>query len=422
MTPREYLNSRLMHGIKLGLDNIRFLAGAAGAPHARFPSVHVAGTNGKGSVVAMLDAMFRAAGYCSGRFTSPHLIDVAERYLIDGTCIDDDALDRHITFFRKAAESMPHSPTYFEVATAVAYRHFAERRVDVAVFEVGMGGRFDSTNIITPEAAAITNIDLEHTKYLGDTLEKIAFEKAGILKKGVPVVVAETRPGPLNVILERAGEFGCPVSLLGRDFRYTVRGDPFALQFSYESETLSLGPVPLQLHGTYQGANAAVAVALAERLREKYPGLDPSTIATGIETARWPCRLEQVLDSPPVIIDTTHTAAGARELVQQVPQCAVVLAVSEDKNAADILAALDSIADPLILSQFNGARAMPVDTLSAAAGDRPHYQTPDLDEAIRLALDHASDSVPALITGSVFTAGEARNILINRYGAPPLRF
>ncbi len=422
MTPREYLDSRLMHGIKLGLDNIRFLARAAGAPHTRFPSVHVAGTNGKGSVVAMLDAMFRAAGYCSGRFTSPHLIDLAERYVIDGVCIDDETSDRHIAFFEKAAESMPHSPTYFEVATAVAFRHFAERQVDVAIFEVGMGGRFDSTNIITPEAAAITNIELEHTKYLGDTREKIAFEKAGILKKGVPVVVAETRSGPLGVILERADELGCPVSLLERDFRYSVQGDPFALVFSYESETLTLGPVPLPLHGTYQGANAATAVALAELLGEKYPRLDPSAIATGIETARWPCRLEQVLDSPPVIVDTTHTAAGARELIEQVPACAVILAVSVDKNAAEMLASLDSIADTLILSQFNGARAMPVDTLSAAAGDRRQHRTQNLEEAIGFALDHASDSVPVLITGSVFTAGEARKILIEGYGAPPLQF
>lgn len=422
LTPRDFLFGLLMHGIKLGLENIRILLEAAGNPQNRYPTVHVAGTNGKGSVVAFLNAMFRAAGYRVGRFTSPHLIDLVERFQIDGTPIGAERLDEVIQYFRGIAESMPRQPTFFEVNTAVAFRYFAQERVDAALIEVGMGGRFDSTNVIAPLVAAITSIDLEHTQYLGDTLEKIAFEKAGIIKPEIPVVVGETKPGPLEVILSRASELGSAADVIGRNFQFALSGDRQAPRFSYESDGLCFGPVPLPLLGRYQGANAAVAVRMAERLQPAFPRLGEAAIIQGLSAARWPCRLERVLDEPPVIVDATHTPAGARYLGELFDACTVVLALAADKNARGILDAIAPIARRLILTVFEGKRAMPLETLRAAASHLPHEAADTLPEAIALAIPYAAGECPLLITGSVFAAGEARRILIDNYGAPPLVF
>ena len=270
MTHREYLFSLELHGIKLGLENITGLLNAADNPHERLATVHVAGTNGKGSVIAMLDAMARAAGYTVGRFTSPHLIDVTERFLIDGRPMPSEALDSQIAFFREIAEGMAAAPTFFEMNTAVAFRWFALRGVDLAIIEVGMGGRLDSTNVICPIAAAITNIDLDHTRYLGDTLAQIAFEKAGILKPATPAVISETKPGPLDVILARAGEVGSPTYLLGRDFHFETRGAFPETRFRYSSETLSLDFAPLGLAAPQQ-----LCYFILQQSLDEFPHLHP---------------------------------------------------------------------------------------------------------------------------------------------------
>ena len=422
MTPREYLFSLEYHGIKLGLDNIRRLLDAADNPHRRYPAAHVAGTNGKGSVAAMTDAMVRAAGYKSGRFTSPHLIDLRERFLVGAEPIPDDVLDEEIAFFRDVAGQMEMQATFFEFTTAIAFRWFERCGVDVAMIEVGMGGRFDSTNVIQPAATAITNIELEHTEYLGNTVKEIAREKAGIVKPDTPLVLSETRPEARDVILARAEECGSPVYMRGRDFDYDVTGGCLDMQFRYRSATLDTGSVPLALAGDYQGGNAATATALAERLAVKFPRIDKRAIVTGLNTARWPCRLERVLESPPVLLDVAHNVAGVRHLARQLSQCIVVMAVSKDKDAAGMIAALTPIAHTLILSRFAGDRSFSVDALCEAAGEHPHLRAPGLVRAIEMGLDLASDATPLLIAGSIFMAGEARQILIERHGAPPLRF
>jgi dihydrofolate synthase/folylpolyglutamate synthase len=288
--------------------------------------------------------------------------------------------------------------------------------------EVGMGGRLDSTNVLLPLAAAITNIGLDHTRYLGDTLEQIAFEKAGIIKPRIPVVVAETTPPARDIILARADELGSPVYLRDRDFQFEVTGPPFRQQFRYESRSLSLGPAPLSLAGVHQGENAATAVALAERILPSFPEINTESISKGLGSARWPCRLERVMDSPPVILDVAHNPDGARKIAHALSRCVTVLAVSSDKDAAGIIAALAPVTSVFILTRFQGARAMPMETLCAAASGHFYRTAPDLTEAIRLGLSLAGESAPLLITGSIFTAGEARQILIKQYGAPPLAF
>ncbi|HQE82253.1 MAG TPA: folylpolyglutamate synthase/dihydrofolate synthase family protein [Candidatus Hydrogenedentes bacterium] len=422
MNAREYLASLEFHGVKLGLDNIRRLLAGAGNPHASYPSVHVGGTNGKGSVVAMLDAICRAAGLRTGRYTSPHIIDVNERFLINGHPVSDAELDETLAYFRRIAETMAPPPTYFEVVTAVAFRIFQQEKVDIALVEVGLGGRFDATNVITPVAAAITNVDLEHTQYLGDTLEKIAFEKAGILKDGVPVVTSETRSEPMTVILERARALNCPVHLMHRDFDFEIQGAPWNQVFAYRSDALRLGPLTLGLAADYQGPNAAVAAALAECLMQTFPRLGEEAIIRGLETAKWPCRLERVLEDPPVIIDVAHNPAGIRQLVRQVSRCAAVMAVSSDKNAAEMVRHLATVADPLILTQFTGHRALPVGRLCAAAGQIAHQRVERLEDAIMAGMRAADATKPLLITGSVYTAGQARAMLMAKYNARPLQF
>ena len=422
MTHREYLFHLEWHGIKLGLENIRHLLDAAGAPEKCYPVVHVAGTNGKGSVVAFLDAIVRAAGYRVGRFTSPHLLDVTERFLVDGTPMPEAAIEEEIGFFRDVAEHMDPAPTFFEMNTAIAFRWFERCKVDFGIIEVGMGGRLDSTNVVDPIATAITNIALDHMAYLGDTLEKIAFEKAGIIKPGVPLVLTEPASPAQDVILARAAQLHSPVYVLGIDFRFELTGPPFAQIFTYESAGLRLDAMPLSLAGVHQGSNAASAVALAERIMLTLPRIDAAAIRTGLSSARWPCRLEKVLDQPPVIIDVAHNPAGAKQIAKALNQCVTLLAVSSDKDASGIIEALSPATGVFILSQYSGRRSLPVADLRRAAGDHPYLAIPSLSEAIALGLGLASASTPLLITGSIFTAGEAREHLVDRCGARPMAF
>jgi dihydrofolate synthase/folylpolyglutamate synthase len=423
---RDYLVGLTLHGIKLGFDNINFLLAAAGDPHRTFRSVHVAGTNGKGSVVAMTDAILRAAGYSVCRFTSPHLLDLRERFLLNAEPIPEAALVENIAFFRAAAAAMDPPPTFFELCTAVAFRWFAACQPDVAVVEVGMGGRLDSTNVLSPLATAVTNIDLEHTAYLGDTLEKIAWEKAGIIKPGIPVAVGERRVGPRDVILARAAALDAPAALLGRDFTCTLAGPAWAQRLSYHGPRFSFDDAPLGLAGSYQGENAALALALAESLADTFPRVTSASAQAGIAAARWPCRLEKVIAgddaSPTVIIDVAHNVAGAKKLAEAIEGCVTILSTASDKDAAGMIDILAPKAKTLVLTEFDGKRALPLADLARAAGTHPHECVPGLREAIRRGLALASPTHPLLITGSIYTAGEARQILIEEHGAPNLTF
>ncbi|MFP4191610.1 MAG: bifunctional folylpolyglutamate synthase/dihydrofolate synthase [Candidatus Hydrogenedentota bacterium] len=422
LTPRAFLSSLELHGVKLGLDNIAHLLDRAGQPHEQFPSVHVAGTNGKGSVVAMLDAMLMASGYRTGRFTSPHLVDLSERFLLNAKAVDEAELDGHIGFYQYAAARMDPPPTYFELVTAVAFRIFATRQVDCALVEVGMGGRFDATNVLSPLATAVTNIDLDHQKYLGDTLEAIAFEKAGIIKPDIPVVIGEEAAGPQRVLRERAREVNAPARVVGRDYQFSISDGGLHRMFSYESAAFRLEAVRLGLAGVYQGENAATSVALAEMLQPHFPRLNESAVRKGLENARWPCRLERVMDTPAVYIDVAHNTSGAQHLARELPASVIVLAVSSDKNAEEMIDALGPAAHQLILTQFTGPRALPVDRLCEAARNWPYLWEPHFDMAILQGLRLAGTQYPLLISGSIFCAGEARRLLVEQHHALPIRF
>ncbi len=422
MTHLEYLLSLEHFGIKLGLHNITLLLERAGNPHHGLPCAHIGGTNGKGSTAAIVAAIARAAGYTVGRFTSPHLISVHERFIINATPISEEELNEQLAWFRPIAEAMETPPTFFEINTAIALRWFKQQKVDLAVIEVGMGGRLDSTNVITPVAAAITTIDMDHTQYLGDTLEKIAGEKAGIIKPGVPVIIGETKPGPRNVLLDRANELSAPVSLIDEDFRFELDGPPFEQTLAYRGRTLDIEPTALALAGHHQGHNAACALAIVEAIQKTFPAITKQAIVKGLAGVRWPGRLEKVIDIPPVIIDVAHNPAGAQAIASQLDRCITVLAVSSDKDAPAIIKALATITTTFIFTQFTGPRALPVDILAQIGENYPHHKTPSLEEAIELGLQLVDEKTPLLITGSFYTAGQARQILIQHHNVPPLTF
>ncbi|MGD0783170.1 MAG: folylpolyglutamate synthase/dihydrofolate synthase family protein, partial [Candidatus Aminicenantales bacterium] len=315
-----YLQSLLRFGVKLGLQNVAAVLAACGDPQRRYPSVHVAGTNGKGSVCAMLASTLEADGRRVGLYTSPHLADVRERIRIGGRPIAEADFDRLLGRIRKtigrllAAGRLEAQPTYFEVLTILAFLHFAERKVDIAVLEVGMGGRFDATNIVTPLVSVITSISLDHREYLGRTLAAIAFEKAGIIKPGVPVVSGVEGGAAAAVIRRRAGELHAPlVPVFGRDAALfaarTVAGYRFRYDFCGESF-----PFRLKLPGRHQGENAAVAIAAARTLGCVGKPLDRRVILAGLAAAEWPGRLEAVGRRPLVLLDGAHNEDGARAL------------------------------------------------------------------------------------------------------------
>ena len=419
---RQYLDSLVLHGIKLGLQNITHLMEASGRPHRSYPVVHVAGTNGKGSVLTFLAAILGAAGYRVGRFTSPHLLDVTERFLLGNSPMSEEDLRDNIVCFRDIAERVGFAPTYFELNTAVAFRWVARQAVDAALVEVGMGGRYDSTNVVEPLACAITNIDLDHTQYLGDTLEKIAFEKAGIIKPGVPIVLGDVRPGALEVIRRVAQERGSRLYLPGAEYSLIPSGTPWQPQMAYRGFGVVLKEMALGLAGKHQHANAGVAVSLALLLKEQFPRITEETIREGIRAARWPVRLERVLDDPPVIMDAAHNPAGCRAVADAFEKCVVVFSASSDKNAGDMIQILGRIADPLILTTYRGGRSMALEDLCRCARETQCLSFPEMEDALEAGIRLASSGKPLLVTGSIYGAGQARRYLMETHGARGVAF
>lgn len=419
--PRDFLERLEFFGIRLGLENITRLLAALDHPERRVPAVHIAGTNGKGSVVAFVDSILRAAGYRSGRYTSPHLQRLNERVLLGSDPIADEPLDAALAAVQAVCDTWDPPPTYFEFMTAAAFQAFAHAPLDATVIEVGMGGRYDATNTVSPVVTGITPIDWDHMQYLGDTLEAIAAEKAGIIKPGIPLVTTETKPGPREVIVARAEELSSPVRALDRDFHYALEGSPFEQTLAYQSPERSL-QAPLGLAGQHQGMNAAMAVAIAETLMPAFPRITNEAIIAGLGSTRWPCRLERVLADPPVIVDVAHNPGGLLTLCEAVPRAVFLLAPSRDKDAAAMIRILAPQAEELILTQCAMHRHMPIEALVQAAADTPHRRIDALEDAIRIGLELAHAHAPLVITGSIFTAGEARAILTGRHGAPPVQF
>jgi dihydrofolate synthase/folylpolyglutamate synthase len=370
---------------KLGLDGTRTLLAALGNPERRFRSVHVAGTNGKGSAAALIERALREAGHRTGLFTSPHLVDFRERIRVNGRWADEQRLFE--TLERIEALPAGTNRTFFEVATALGFLWFAEQGVEWAVVEVGLGGRLDTTNVIAPDVCVITSIGLDHTEILGATIAAIAREKAGIAKPGVPVVVGALDPEAAAAIAETAARAGAP---LVRAPEPAADGAPFAR------------------------LNSGVARAALEALRARGVAIPERTIESGFALARWPGRFERCPGEPRLWWDGAHNPDGARALAGVArgvaPFGALVLALSRDKDAGAMLDALAPLAESraLIATRSRNARAMPAGDLAAAARARGWSvrESDDVAAACRAALALPSDR-PVLLAGSLFAVGEA---------------
>ncbi len=444
MTPaesRDYLGHLQHFGIKLGLENVTALCLALGNPQNSFLSIHVAGTNGKGSVSAMLAEILREHGLKTGLYTSPHLVRVEERIRVNGRCISSKRFRELLTRLKSvidglmAEKKLVYHPTYFEVMTALAFLEFAERQVDVAVLEVGMGGRFDATNIVRPLVSVITTIAMDHQQHLGSTLRQIAFEKAGVIKPAVPVVCGVKSGEALREIRRVARERNAPlIEALGPDRPLEARKTDGGYRFIYAGMAGRYAFTP-GLAGRHQGANAAVAIATTEVLSTYWRAFDKAKVLQGIREARWEGRLETVRRRPLVLLDGAHNIEGVTALAAHIREVigrrvVLVFGAMKDKDLRAMTRILFPIASTIVLTRVPYKRSADPEDLLAAA---PPFKgrvilEPDTRKAVELALRESKgtgkratctsgtcprserEHVPVFIAGSLFLIGEVKRL------------
>jgi len=433
---------------QLKLDRMRTLLNRLGNPDAGLPIVHVAGTKGKGSTSALIATILHAAGYDVGVYSSPHLERLEERFAVNGVPCSADELVALVDRIRPVVQQMDdhgvatgdssHSPTFFELTTAISLMHFADRQVDAVVLEVGLGGRLDSTNVCQPAVTVVTNISLDHTKQLGDTTAKIAAEKGGIIKHGVPVVLGKLDDSAHDVLLEIARQHGARVIDARRDFEAVYRAphevDAHAaageVDFSagHGEQRFTLNAAPLRMLGQHQAANAAVALATTLELRRQGWLISTDAMRAGLAEATLPGRIEVVGRRPTVVLDVAHNVASVEALVESLCESfaaterVLVFAASKDKDAPGMLRVLLPHFQRVIATEFQeNPRAIPVEQIAqwcrdektrlGQAVDEDAVQTCPLPaDAWRLALQWTKPDQLLCITGSFFIAAELRGL------------
>lgn len=420
---RRYLQEILDSGVKFGLENVRTVLTALGEPQLSFPSILVAGTNGKGSVCAMLARVLSRHGFRTGLYTSPHLVAVEERIRIGDETIRRRDFCRLLSRLKAAvleliaSQKLETPPTYFEVLTILALLYFREKEVDIAVLEVGMGGRLDATNIVTPLVSVITTVSLDHQEFLGPKLTDISLEKAGIIKPGVPVVCGPARGAVRRVIERRARELGAPVRGVFDEpgaLQTRRRKDGFRFSFRLEGENFVFSP---RLQGEHQGRNAAVAIAAAVEIGRRWRRLKKRWIVQGITEARWEGRLEPVRLRPRVILDGAHNEAGARAVAAYardfLPQPrTLVFAIMKDKDVRRVSSILFPLAETIILTSVPWPRAASPELIFSLAPPRKKgtFLEPDPKRAVQKAVEMTPPRGSVLITGSLFLVGEVKRL------------
>ncbi len=416
-----YLQQACFFGIKLGLKNITEVLKAFGQPQLSFPSIQVAGTNGKGSVCAMLAQIFRTNGYRTGLYTSPHLMDVRERIQVNSQMIPEQDLKRILDEIEnkenklRASGLIAGSLTYFEILTITAFLYFQKEKVDLVVLEVGLGGRFDATNVTIPEVAVITTIAYDHQQYLGDSLEKIAFEKAGIIKEKTPCICGVKNQKALKVIKSKCQEVKAPfipVRGQGRTLSWTETDE--GLVFFYKTRNGSYQFKP-SLLGRHQGENAATAIATTEVMGESGWSLEKDKIIQGLENTTWPGRLEIISSYPLIILDGCHNEEGARAVSEfwqsRIKQPGIlVFGVMKDKDIEKIARWLFPLAARVILTKPTMERAASGEEIVDRLKRYKHkcFIEEQVPSAMRQALTLSGGQVPVLVAGSLFLVGEVR--------------
>ncbi len=442
----EFLYSLERFGIQFGLEKITYLLSLLNNPEDCFKSIHIAGTNGKGSTSSLIASVLKESGLKTGLYTSPHLVDFRERIQINGVLIPrkrlTEIVERLIPLIRKTNNKLG-DLTYFEVSTAIAFEYFKEEKVDFACIEVGMGGRLDATNVITPLVSVITSIGFDHTKELGNTLGKIAFEKAGIIKKNVPLVCGVEGKEPLNVIRKICKKKNSKIYILNKDFagasrwlalNKEMRGNravhriaPTGQKISYKGISGNFSNYEIKLLGEYQIQNASLALAVIELLgrgSDKIGALTIKNIRKGLKNAKWPGRFEIVCRAPTIIIDGAHNPPGASELAKSLKRyfpdkkINFILGILKDKDISGIVKEFMPLADKVIVTSPHCDRASSLDEQAKTV--RKYHEDVEAVYPIRKAIKRMVGAIRRVaqkneiicITGSLYTVGEARKVLV----------
>jgi dihydrofolate synthase/folylpolyglutamate synthase len=410
---------------KFDLENITILADRLGRPQRAYPSAHIAGTNGKGSTAAFLESILRCAGFRTGLNTSPHLERINERIRIHGQEISDDSFAETLTRIQDLIEELLADgklrahPTYFECVTAMAFECFARERVDFGVFEVGLGGRLDATNILNPVISIITRIDFDHENFLGNSLREIATEKAGILKRAVPVVLAEQHPEAREVVFARAEHLQCPVIEPAHLFHVDEEFLQGGLLRARVTETASgtVFELASSLPGRFQLQNALNALAAARFLQSRGFRISDDAMTQGIASTVWPGRLEKLQSHPEIYLDGAHNPSAARELAAFLEQnfagrrIWLIYAALRDKAVDEVAGILFPRAEEVVCTAPRTTRAISAPQLAEIAGHHAqHFSViPDAEKALDYALAKAAPEDAVFITGSLYLIGQLRH-------------
>lgn len=424
----EYLRSFTKFGINLGLERIQEILRRVGNPEKKLEVVHIGGTNGKGSTTAFLAAIWQEGGYPAGTFTSPHLHSYTERFRIRGREIEPTEVGLLIGELRPHLEAMVadgfEAPTEFEVSTAVAFLFFARHQARPVFLEVGLGGRIDSTNVVeSPLVTVITNVAMDHMDYLGNTLEDIAREKAAIIKPGRPVVTGVEFLSAWRIIEDRAREMKAPLYLAGRDFTWEIRESrPGRQVFDLQGWWGREEGLEITLTGRHQVKNAAMAVAVTRLLQEQGWALPEEAVRAGLKKAAWPGRLEQVQDSPLVLLDGAHNHDGAVALRRALSEyygdrrLVLLLGMLGDKEREKVVAELAPLAAAVVITRPNSPRAGEWQELAREVKKylTEVYLEEEIGAAVEKALSLAGKEDVVCITGSLYMVAEAREVLLKR--------
>lgn len=420
----EWIHGRLRLGIKPGLARMEWMMERLGSPELKMKTVHIGGTNGKGSTVTFLRSILEEAGYSVGTFTSPYIEQFNERISVNGKPISDEEILELTNVIVPLADELEETelggPTEFEVITAMSFYYFANvNQMDIVLYEVGLGGRFDSTNIIQPIASVITNIGLDHTNILGHTYEEIAFEKAGIIKEQIPVFTAVKNQAAIKVIKAQAEKKHAPLSLLNQDFSITSHSPKKAgEEFTLNSINLILEHLEISMIGQHQTENAALAVMAAQSIKQHEEfSITENAIRKGIKRAYWPGRFEILSKSPLVIIDGAHNDEGISALVHELSNrysnntIHIVFAALKDKKLDQMISQLDSVADEISFVSFDFPRAAEAIDLFSLSHSKNKRVGENWNSHLAKCIQCLKPDSVLVVTGSLYFISEAKKYL-----------
>ncbi|HZL35823.1 MAG TPA: folylpolyglutamate synthase/dihydrofolate synthase family protein [Tepidisphaeraceae bacterium] len=410
------------------LDRMRSLLKKLGNPHQQFKSVHVAGTKGKGSTCAMIASMLGAAGFKVGIYTSPHLVDIRERIVVNGHMISQTDFARLVREIEPIVARIKPTPTYFDVLTAMAFKYFAEQKVDIAVVETGLGGRLDSTNVLSPEVTAITSISKDHMAQLGSTLARIAEEKAGIFKPGIPAVTVTQNPEAEAVLLRVAEKIGVTLDIAGKTIEFSYRFESSRMQGPHNRVCLTtpnsrFEHLAVPLLGEHQAINCGLALSVIDRLKGRGFAISDAKAMEGLAKTTMPGRMEMLCQTPRVIADGAHNAASIDALMRAIGQhipydsMVVIFGCCADKDVSGMLERIAAGADKVIFTKVDNIRSSNPHELSARYTEqygKMAQVAPTLEDALAIANRAVTKEDLICITGSFYLVGEAKKLFVNK--------